>query len=225
MTALPTKTVAYVLTYRSYDYFVIGVILVLLSAITAAITFNPLEITTRSVFFSVSIIGGLVAAYLLRTGMRYRQRQAWYLSFAPSNLRINFFDFRLSDLPLETSILDIPRSDLIWIRKTRKQGLDEADEFFVDLRVSNPMWETAKRVRTDFRAHLDPFVTPRGTGSVQFFEEDIIRVSIDGSTWPEDLADYWQRCEYPVVDDYEIGPTSTIDLVTQDAQTPPGKSS
>ncbi|MDP5362517.1 MAG: hypothetical protein NWP79_10285, partial [Paracoccaceae bacterium] len=170
-------------------------------------------------------IGGLVAAYLFRTGMRYRQSEAWYLSFAPSKLRINFCDFRHSGLPSEASILDIPRSDLIWIRKTQAQGLDESDKFFVDLRVSHHIWEIAKRFRTDFRAHHNPFVTPHGPGSVQFFEEDIIRISIDGSTWPEGLADYWQRCEYPVVDDYEIGPKSKIDLVTKDAQTPPGKSS
>lgn len=221
MSALPTKTLAYVLKYRSFDYFVISVILVLLSAITAAIAFTPLDMMTRSVLFSVSASGGIVAAYLLKTGMRYGQREAWYLSFAPTNLRINFFDFRLSSLPLEAAILDIPRSELMWIRKTRKQGLDESDKFFVDLRVSHRTWETAKRFRNDFRAHLDPFVTSRGTGSVQFFEEDIIRVSIEGSTWPEDLADHWQRCEYPVVDDYEIGLKSTINLVKKDAQTPP----
>lgn len=223
MSVSPTRPSAYVLRYRSFDYFFIGVVVALLSAGMAAVAFTPVAVTTRNILLVVCVIGGFVAGFLLKTGLRYKQRKAWYLSFAPSRLCINFFDFSLASLPLEAAIMDIPRDDLVWIRKSRKQGLDESDKLFVDLRVSHRTWETAKRYRVDFRSHLDPFVTPHGTGTVQFFEEDIIRISVEGSTWPVDLADHWQQCDYPVVDDYEIGPKSTINLDPSDAHLPSGQ--
>ena len=213
MTASSRPDDTYFLNYRWSDYFFIGGLLVAVSIVTAAGAFFQEDRLIRGILVSVAGMSGVVAFYCLRIGIRFRSQGAWYLRFQPSRISLNFFDYRKNDLriPQGSAIFSIPRDELIWIRKAAKRSsADDADKFYVDLRVPSRTWTAAQEFRSDFQAAYDPLERDRGAGGVQFFDVDIIRISLDGSQWPQDLAAHWRLCGYPVIEDYEIGYTTKI---------------
>lgn len=221
MSASEPPPSAYVLKYRVFDYFVCAGLLVPIVAFTLACVVLSDGPFVRLICLLIAVISAHGAFLLLRSGLRYRRQNAWYVAFAPTHISLNFFDYSKGRaLALGgAAVLTIPRDQVIWIRRTYKRGYDDdSDEFDVDMSVEHHVWQAAKRARAEFQPHFDPADFERRMGGVKFFNADIIRISLDLSKWPADLVQHWQFCGYPVRNDYEIGPGTSINDTTAPPQ-------
>jgi hypothetical protein len=207
MSASEPPPSAYVLKYRVFDYFVCAGLLVPIVAFTLACVVLSDDPFLRQICLLISVISAHGAFLLLRSGLRYRRQNAWYVAFAPTHISLNFFDYSKGGAPAPgaAAVLTIQRDQVVWIRRTYKRGWgDDSDQFDVDMSVEHHIWQAAKRARAEFQPHFDPADFERRVGSVQFFDADILRISLDVSKWPADLVQHWQLCDYPVRNDYEI---------------------
>lgn len=221
MSPASKDNVAYYLNYRAFDYVFIGVVLVLFSFVSAAVVFTDAGVVVRRSALLLSVMCGAGGVFCLRAGKRLREQNAWYLSFAPSQVCLNFFDSkkRGSASQVEAAILGIPSGDLIWIRKSLLRSVgDDPDKFYIDMCVSPDVWQTAKRFRNDFQGHLNTVESRPEAAFVQFFETGIIRIRLDQSAWPEDLMAHWEFCKYPAIDDYKIGHRTAINPAITSAE-------
>ncbi len=216
MAPSPDQNTEYLLFYSSRDHFVIGAFLLLISFGIAALLFlQQIEAPTRNILFGVFVMVTGVGLYVMGGWFWRRRSDAWYLCFLPNQVRINFHNDpgASPDAQPDDAILDIPRDQLVWIRKTEKTAwdTDEYDKFFVEMCVTHQLWQEAKNLKT-LHSKYDPFTTRPEIGSVQFFEGDILRVFLDGTRWPEDLDAHWRMFDYPIGEDYLIKHVTSLEL-------------
>jgi hypothetical protein len=204
------------LYYKASEYFVLAGFLIFASIITGYLVLMQQPELMKRLFMLCSAITGMLMLWSLRAGLKLKREAAWYISFQPGFLRINFFNYSSKDTSLDRSdaILEVPDDQLIWIRQTLKIGAgDDSDAFYVDMRVTHSTWAAAKNLQTTHWSQSDPMQV-RGPGAgVEFFYDDIIRVRL-ATKWPKELVQHWHCWKYPVSADYEIkhGPRPRIDM-------------
>ena len=212
MTYIRETTDSLTVFYGSKEFFILTPILALFALCFGFFTFVTLqEPLDGTVGFALVVLGlatlffGAAAMSSLRSGWRRAQNPIWILRFAPDNVQINLNHpgFLRFVAPVDHPPLSIPLKALKWIRNARKTApsTDDSDEVFVELCVSDAIFQSILNQRAAFRkASKEPSGDTETV--MRLFEGNVIRVLIEGERWFPEIETYWKAHSYKIAEPF-----------------------